>query len=104
MLPRPLEYSRYVCSICAGTAMTHQPQPPDFESIKQANPYEAEYWSARSLAPMLGYNKWQNFEVAINRAKTACTQVGQVVTDHFTDASKMVGVGSGAKREVKDYY
>lgn len=29
---------------------------------------------------------------------------GNIVTDHFTDASKMVGIGSGAKRGVKDYY
>jgi len=30
---------------------------PDFESIKQVNPYGAEYWSARDLAPLLGYDK-----------------------------------------------
>ena len=78
-------------------------QRPDFESIRQISPYDAEYWSARSLAPLLGYNKWQNFEVAVRRAMTACEQVGQIVRDHFTDVSKMVSVGSGAKREVKDY-
>ena len=76
---------------------------PDFESIKQISPYEAEYWSARDLAPLLGYSNWQNFEVAIKRGKTACEQVGQTVYDHFTGASKMVSVGSGARREVKDY-
>lgn len=78
-------------------------QSPDFESIKKVSPYEAEYWSARELAPLLGYSNWQNFEVAIRRGKTACEQVGQVVADHFTEASKMVTVGSGAQREVKDY-
>ena len=78
-------------------------QSPDFESIKQISPYQAEYWSARDLAPLLGYTKWQNFEVAVKRARTACEQVGQVVSDHFIAASKMVTIGSGAKREVKDY-
>ncbi len=78
-------------------------QSPDFESIKQISPYGAEYWSARDLAPLLGYNKWQNFEVAIERAMIACEQVGQIVTDHFTGVSKMVDVGSGAQRPVKDY-
>src|SRR6266699_2718337 len=78
-------------------------QSPDFESIKQISPYQAEYWSARDLAPLLGYNKWQNFEVAIHRAMTSCQQVGQNVTDHFTDVSKMVRLGSDAEREVKDY-
>ena len=52
-------------------------QSPDFESIKQISPYQAEYWSARDLDPLLGYNKWQNFEVAIQRAMTSCKQVGQ---------------------------
>jgi DNA-damage-inducible protein D len=78
-------------------------QSPDFESIKQISPYQAEYWSARDLAPLLGYNKWQNFEVAIQRAITACEQVGQIVNDHFTSASKMIDVGKGAQRSVIDY-
>src|SRR6266581_3340160 len=78
-------------------------QSPNLESIKQISPYQAEYWSARDLAPLLGYNKWQNFEVAIHRAMTYCQQVGQNVTDHFTDVSKMVRLGSDAEREVKDY-
>jgi hypothetical protein len=78
-------------------------QSPDFESIKQISPYQAEYWSARDLAPLLGYNKWQNFEVAIQRAMTSCQQIGQIVADHFTDASKVIIVGKGAKQTVKDY-
>jgi hypothetical protein len=37
---------------------------PDFESIKQISPYQAEYWSARDLAPLLGYNKWERRDQA----------------------------------------
>ncbi|MDQ2809133.1 MAG: DNA damage-inducible protein D [Chloroflexota bacterium] len=76
---------------------------PDFESLRQITPYETEYWSARALAPLLGYTRWQNFEQAINRAMTACRQIGQPVEDHFTGISKMVALGSGAQREIKDY-
>jgi DNA-damage-inducible protein D len=80
------------------------PQTPDFESIKQISPYGAEYWSARALAPKLGYKlKWERFEGAIQRAMIACSQVGQVVEDHFPAIGKMVPVGSGAEREIKDY-
>ncbi len=78
-------------------------QSPDFESIKKISPYEAEYWSARDLAPLLGYMRWANFEVAIKRAKIACEQVGQIVADHFPDATKMIQIGKGAQREVIDY-
>lgn len=60
-------------------------------------------WSARELAPLLGYNKWQNFEVAIRRAMTACEQIGQVVADQFTGVSKLIDAGKGAKRPVQDY-
>ena len=63
-------------------------QTPDFDSIKQTNPYGMEYWSARDLMPLLGYKKWQKFEDAIARAMTACTQSGNIVDQHFTDAGK----------------
>jgi len=78
-------------------------QTPDFDSIKQVNPYGEEYWSARDLAPLLGYNKWERFEVTIQRAMIACEQVGQVVANHFPASSKMVKLGSGAQRELKDF-
>ena len=83
--------------------MHTNPQSPDFELIKQLSPYNVEYWSARSLAPLLGYTKWQNFDVAVRRAMIACEQVGQVVSDHFTGASKTIETGKGAQREIKDY-
>jgi len=62
-----------------------------------------EYWSARELMVVLGYAKWQNFAVAITRAKEACQNSSIAVSDHFTETSKMVQLGSGATREVEDY-
>jgi DNA-damage-inducible protein D len=79
-------------------------QQPDFDSIKQTNVYGIEYWSARDLAPLLGYNRWERFEVAIQRAITACQQTEQLVENHFPASSKMVSLGSGSQRELKDYY
>src|SRR6266700_5314580 len=79
-------------------------QGPDFDSIRQTNVYDMEYWSARDLMPLLGYGKkWQNFEGAIKRAITSCEESGNIVSDHFTDASKMITTGKGAARPVKDY-
>lgn len=75
-----------------------------FESIKQINPYGSEYWSARDLMPLLGYDKWQRAEDVIERARVACEIAGQEIENHFTGAGKMVVLGSGARREVKDYY
>lgn len=79
-------------------------QAPDFDSIKQVNPYGQEYWSARILMPLLGYGRnWRNFLTAIQKAADACRTNGQVVTDHFVASIKMVPIGSGAERETDDY-
>ncbi len=62
-----------------------------------------EFWFARDLMPHLGYEQWRNFENAISNAIVACENSGNKVSDHFAEVSKMVEIGSGAKREVKDY-
>ena len=62
-----------------------------------------EYWLARDLMPLLGYERWENFEKAIVRAIESCETSGVEVSDHFREATKMVSLGSGSKRSVKDY-
>ncbi len=52
---------------------------------------------------LLDYTKWGNFESVIDKAKEACLQSGQEVNDHFADIGKMVDLGSGSQREIKDY-
>ncbi len=80
-------------------------QSPDFDSIKQTNIYDIEFWSARRLMPLLGYGKkWQNFELVIKKAMIACTETGNMVEQHFTDASKSSPMPNGGTRTVKDYY
>jgi DNA-damage-inducible protein D len=75
-----------------------------FEAIRHVNPYGQEYWSARDLMPLLGYDSWRRFEDAIDRAKAACQNAGDAVSDHFAGAGKMIEIGKGAQREVDDYY
>ena len=74
-----------------------------FESIKHIDENGIEYWYARELQKVLEYNKWENFEKVIVKAKTACKNTGISVIDHFPDVRKMVQIGSGAEKEVKDY-
>jgi len=63
---------------------------------------ETECWSARDLQKLLGYSLWQNFWKVIDKAKESCKNARQPILDHFIDVNKMVKLGSGAGREVKD--
>lgn len=59
---------------------------------------ETEFWCARDLQKLLGYAQWKNFAKVIDKAITACETAGYDPKDHFAGISKMVEVGSGAKR------
>jgi DNA-damage-inducible protein D len=54
--------------------------------------------------PLLEYTKWQNFKTVLIKAQIACENSGNDPSDHFTGASKMVSIGSDAKREVEDMH
>lgn len=72
-----------------------------FEAI--VNEYEGvEFWMARDLQKLLGYAKWQNFEKVIEKAKESCAKAGETLPDHFTDVSKVIDAGKGAKHEISD--
>ncbi len=64
---------------------------------------KVEFWYARELMPLLGYDRWENFAKAISRAIESCKTSGIEVSDHFREITKMVPLGSGAQRSVKDY-
>ena len=74
-----------------------------FEDIKHIDENGVEFWYARELMPILQYANWQNFEKIINKAKISCENSDVNVLDHFIDISKMVQIGSGAKRKQQDY-
>lgn len=74
-----------------------------FEDIKKMDEGGVEYWHARDLMRLLGYDSWRNFEELVKKAKQACISSGQEVENHFVDVSKMVKIGSNATRQVSDY-
>jgi DNA-damage-inducible protein D len=73
-----------------------------FEEYKHVNEYGEDFWYAREMQVILGYEQWRNFIKVIEKAKDACNNSGQLVSDHFADLSKMVELGSGAKRKIDD--
>ena len=79
------------------------PEYKRFEDIKNVRLDGSEYWSARELAPVLDYVKWENFSKVVDRAMLACKNSGFEIADHFPDVKKMVSIGSGTQRKVKDF-
>ena len=75
-----------------------------FEELKQVNQYGAEYWNARDLQPLLGYNQWRSFDNAIIKAIVSCEQSGNTPEYHFARARKPIVGGKGAVQEVVDYH
>lgn len=61
-----------------------------------------DFWYARELFPLLGYSKWEGFEPVVERAKEACSKSGGNTKDHFQDVTKMVNLGSDARRQQKE--
>ena len=74
-----------------------------FEEIKEINEFGAEYWSARDLMPLFGYEEWRNFNRAIKKSIVSCGESGNDQDNHFVVTNKMVEIGSGAKRKSADY-
>ncbi len=74
-----------------------------FEDIKHIDENGVEYWYARELMKVFNYKDWRYFDAVIAKAKTACQNSGMDDIDHFVVDNKMVEIGSGARREQKDY-
>ncbi|MDW8760137.1 DNA damage-inducible protein D [Streptococcus suis] len=75
-----------------------------FDSIVNQTENEfIDYWYARDLMPLLGYERWENFHKAIQRAMNSVETSDTKVSDHFREVTKMVPLGSGSERPIKDY-
>ncbi|WP_218639556.1 phage antirepressor KilAC domain-containing protein [Streptomyces acidiscabies] len=75
-----------------------------FDAFKQFDPERGDFWSARDLQVAMGYDRWERFESAVERAIAACENSGSEPKDHFRGAAKKVPVGSGAVRAVTDWH
>src|SRR5262245_58692966 len=74
------------------------------DKVRRTAPDGSEYWMARDLQELLGYDKWSNFVGAIERAMASCASAGVDVIHQFADTGKMVNIGSGAKRKTDDWF
>ncbi len=61
-----------------------------------------EYWMARDLQKLLDYTEWRNFLLVIDKAKIACMNSGQNISDHFVDVNKTIPMPKGAEKDIQD--
>jgi DNA-damage-inducible protein D len=61
-----------------------------------------ECWSARDLQEIFEYKEWRNFVKVLDKAKEACQNSSNKVSDHFVDVNKMIELAKGAQRPVED--
>ena len=74
------------------------------EAAKRLTPSGVEYWMARELGPILGYETWAKFEAVIERAARALSADGRDPSQQIARAGKMLERGSNAMTEGRDYY
>lgn len=67
-----------------------------FDAIRHTTPEGREWWSARDLMPLLGYEKWERFADAIGRARISGHNSGYDMSRHIAQPA-VAGVlpGSG---------
>ena len=71
-----------------------------FDDTRREN--GVEYWYARDLYPLLGYTRWDNFDVALQRAKEACKNAKGSIDDHFLHVQKKTIIGHGIEKNIDD--
>ena len=71
---------------------------------KRTAPNGEDYWMGRDIQAILGYEKWDNFESVIKKARAACENSGVTPTYHFLDTKKLITAGKGAQLERADWY
>ncbi len=75
----------------------------NFESFAKQTETGVEFWLARDLQHLLGYEKWANFQSVISKAKTACENSEHNISDHFADVGKTIKMPKGAIKTVNDF-
>jgi DNA-damage-inducible protein D len=54
------------------------------------------------LQILLDYDEWRNFEKVIDKAKIACKNAKQMISDHFVGVNKTIEMPKNASKEIND--
>jgi DNA-damage-inducible protein D len=82
----------------------HRLTMEELESAKKISPRGVDYWMAREIGPILGYEVWGRFEPVIDRAAAAMRASGIDPSHQIVQTGKMMMRGKGAQTEGRDYF
>lgn len=74
-----------------------------FEDIKNIDKNGNEFWYARDLGKLLGYSDFRNFKKVIQKAKEACENSGQSVSEHIVEVNEQLKFGQGAEQSFASF-
>ena len=74
------------------------------ETLKRTNSQGDDFWIGRDIFPVLGYATWDSFTSVIQRAEASILSTGGEPSHHIRHTTKLVRVGSGAKRRVGETF
>ena len=72
-----------------------------FDDLRRVDENGNEYWTSRQLWKVLEYTEYRHFLPVVEKAKIACTNSGNEISNHFEDILEMVVIGSGAERKLE---
>ncbi len=73
-----------------------------FDALRRVDA-DGEHWSARELMAPLGYDTWQRFESAIDRAKIAACNSGHDCDTAFSQVNQLSSAGNLGEQVRRDY-
>lgn len=74
-----------------------------FDAIRQVREDGSEYWSARDLAALMGYSRWENLIVPLNRAMKAALNTGADLSSNFLRSQKISATRPGEDFDLSRY-
>lgn len=81
------------------------PAASPFDSIMHTASLDGrQWWDARELMPLLGYDKWHNFMEAIMRAKVSASAVGIDPWDAFSQVTELTDAGNLGPQDRLNYH
>lgn len=92
----------YTAQVGHAAAQRELERASPFDRIRHVD-QQGEWWDARELQGLLGYDRWENFDNAIEKAKLSLVNSDGLEGDHFRGVTKMIEVGKGGQRPVNSY-